>query len=165
MRIFSSLLFLTLLIASCANEKEIELTESQHHEPICGGVYSKNRIELEGARTYRATSSVHIIHGIKGSDTIPVSDLLCVDSVLFTQAFNSIQVDKICQEMHIEGNTYFSATTNKFGGFEEITVLRSVDKCFLRLEEKIKQKVLTMRTLSEEYGNMTIVFFHKFRMI
>ncbi|MDG1333197.1 MAG: hypothetical protein P8P74_12760 [Crocinitomicaceae bacterium] len=152
---------------SCGTQREVEV-EVVTSGSGCSGSYEKyEHSELPSVKTVREyipITDVVIAYGVIGPDTLEIAELECVDSLLFTEALNDVEVSQMCIELAIEGNTYFSAKTNKFGGFETIEVVRGVDKCFRNAEDKIKQKVLSMRTVSTDYGNMELIFYLKVRL-
>lgn len=155
------------LVLSCASQKEVIVENSGGSPSSCSGSYERDQTDMMETRSeipYKPYFKVKLSQVIKDSDTLHISELTCLDSTLFTEAFNDINVREMCIEMGIQGNTYFSAKTNKYGGFEEVKVERSVDICFKDLEEKIKQKVLSMRIIPEDAGTYEIVFYHYFRL-
>ena len=152
------------LLFSCAPQRKIVSETNQQEDFVCGSYYSRNRPGFREERSYRRESWIGLDLVIKDSDTLTVNELNCVDSMKFTQELNKFEVRDMCVEMGMQGKTYFKATTNKYGGFEEISVARSVDHCFHDLEEKIKKKVLTMRIVPEDAGTYEIIFYHILRL-
>lgn len=159
--------FLTICLvnASCTSQKNVVPESYQERDFICGYEIGRKYNDIErGERKYRPVCLIEIDQVIKDSDTLEIHELICVDSVKFTQAFKDFKVNDICIEMGIQGKTFFTATTNKYGGFEEVKVVRRVDNCLHDLEEKIKQKVLRMRIIPEDAGTYEIVFSHSLRL-
>jgi hypothetical protein len=159
---------MVLALFSCKHSPEIIVDHPPHNEILDYGYYrNSDERMLVNSEIYEPPieiSSIELLYAIKEFDTLSIEELICVDSVRFSEAFKDIKVREMCLEMGIQGNTYFSAKMNKYGGFEEIKVVRDVDDCLTDIEEKIKQRVLTMRAISEKYGNFEIVFYHKLRI-
>lgn len=145
---------LCLVVISCAS-KNIAVVENFS----CSG----NLDEVD-EKIYYPVSTIQLEFAVKNGDTITLTELICLDSVLFTQAFSEIEVHEMCIDMRVQGNTYFSTYVNKYGGFEAVKVIKSVDNCLKPTEEKIKLKTGKMRTLQKEFFNAEIVFFHEFRL-
>lgn len=156
--VFFSICF---LLASCAINNQ-----DHNREPIFNREDSFfPHVEInEKPREYKSISIFQPLYAIKNGDTTNISELICFDSLLFTQAFSEIEVSQMCNEFGIQGNTYYSTYTNKYGGFEDVRVVRSLDNCFKETEKEMILKVSEMRILQEVYFNSEIVFYHKYRL-
>lgn len=150
-----------LALASCANEKMITTDNSNSTDFVCGGNFDAP----ERTKILRGVSMFELGFIITNGDTSIVSELICLDSLKFTRTLlKEIEVNDICLEMGIQGSTYFSARTNKYGGFEDVKVIRSLESCFRDFEKRVISKVSQMRILQEEYFNSEIVFRHQYRI-
>jgi hypothetical protein len=151
--------FLVLTLVSCGSEKNAVPDNSNSRDFICGGNFNSP----EKVKIHRGASIFQMGSVIKNADTLYPSELICLDSVEFTRAlFEDAQVSEICLEIGAQGNTYFSARTNKYGGFEDVKVVRSVESCFRDFEKRIISKVSKMRVIQEEYFSSEIIFRHKY---
>lgn len=152
-------------IASCTSAKNVVSESTRELEGFEGCGYQRGQqLDDVRERRYQAVSWIELRDVIKDSDTLDIHELMCVDSVKFTQAFAQLEVNQLCIEMGVQGTTYFRAKTNKYGGFEEVKVVRSIEPCTRHLEEKIKQKVLSLRIIPEDAGTYEIVFCHIIRL-
>ena len=150
---------ISLILVSCASKKAASANSNQR-EFVCGGNYDSPPEQ----KTWRSITTIKLGFAIKDGDSTNVTELTCRDSIKFTRAFYEFVVSEYCIEMGIQGTAYFSARTNKYGGFEDVKLRRSADNCFHKLEEKIVLKVAKMGILNEEYFNSHIEFAFEFRL-
>ncbi|MBK6952205.1 MAG: hypothetical protein IPH24_09190 [Crocinitomicaceae bacterium] len=153
--------FVTLSVISCASQRKI-VKNSATSIPACSGNQSN---ESEVKKLNQPVSIVAIHSIIKGSDTILIHELFCTDSIKFTQAFAEIKVSDICIEEHWQGNTYYAVDISDLGTFENFEVLRTIDSCFDSFDNQIELLLSQMKTISPEYFNARLIFYHKFSLI
>lgn len=123
----------------------------------CGGIKPVSK-------TYFPISTFEVESIINDADTMKIENVLCTDSINFSQVFNGIKVNTVCIEINAQGTTYYSIKINDEGKFENLKVLRKVDKCFDQLNRKIEIKLEDLNVLSKEYFNSELIFYHEFRV-
>jgi hypothetical protein len=162
-KILIGALSIGLMLISCGVQHNV-VEETRDLEPICSGYTGRDNLRVEDTRRYLPIYTVELALVVKDGDTLGLSELPCVDSVNFTRVIQDTRINEICVELGIQGRTFFSATTNKYGGFENVKVLRSVDRCFRDIEEKIINKVLRLRVIPEMAGTYEVLFFYLVRL-
>jgi len=93
-----------------------------------------------------------------------MSSLYCTDSTKISRLFQEIKDFDTCIEYRYEGTTYYSVKIGNQGGFENLRVLKEVDKCFNTATKQIESILIGKRVLKQEYHNTELIFYHKFRI-
>lgn len=101
---------------------------------------------------------------IKEKDTIHINNLLCSDSVLFTQLFSEVIVDGICLEANLQGKTYYAIEIDQNGKFKKLNTVKSVHNCFNSTTAQIQSILDKKHVLQKEYYDSELIFYHKFRI-
>lgn len=144
-----------LSVISCSNQKKVVDDSSG-----CGGNYDSDQYKVD--KIYQPVSTIEIYSIINKSDTIYIQELVCTDSIKFTQSFKEIKVSEVCTESYVQGSTYYGVDINNLGYFENFEILRTVNSCFDRFDCQVELKLNQMKIISTEYFNCKLIFYHKF---
>lgn len=112
------------------------------------------------------TSIIKIVSIVKNSDTLPLDNLICLDSNrLESVLLSGIKVSKYCIEKRIVGKSYFEVEINEAGNFINFKVLRNTETCLDLVNEQLKSKLENTSVLSKKHFNTVLVFYHDFRIV